>query len=131
MRSIAVAVLVLFGLSCGGPDEETITELSIGCLDATADEVVVHVMFETCLSSSCDTLESAECTLEPEGDGLTVTGTAVVTHSRRRDCTADCGLVEATCSAPAPSTPYVVSDGDRGVLVSDGDLPATCLQPSS
>ena len=59
--------------------------------------------FEGCLSSSCDTLDAAECILTEDGSGLSVSGTAEIT-SQGDVCTADCGFVTASCSLPDGTT---------------------------
>jgi hypothetical protein len=96
------------------PSTETITE-GTACVDAGIETITFT--FDTCLSSSCDTLESATCEATISGETVTVTGEAVVV-SEGDTCTDDCGMATATCTMPAlPDT------GDIQVVVGDETVP--------
>lgn len=88
-----LAVVACFG--CGDRVErntvETIDRLCLSGPDT------VRAKFATCLSSSCDTLVSAQCTLTRDGEDAVITGRAEI-DSQGNECTTDCGFVEATCS---------------------------------
>lgn len=77
---------------------DTITRGAPECVDGNQ----VRVRFDTCLSSSCDKLVSAECTLTADGTTAVIVGEAVV-ERQEGDCTADCGLVDATCAGELDS----------------------------
>lgn len=88
--------LALLTIACEDPiTVDTLTDVGTVCVEG--DEVTVD--FNTCLSSSCDTLTSAECTATLAGDTVTVTAEAVIT-SQGNECTADCGLVTVSCALP-------------------------------
>ena len=74
----------------------TITDEGTVCLD---DAGQVEVTFPGCLSSSCDTLTSATCTAELDGDLIVVHAEATI-DSQGDECTADCGIIQATCDLP-------------------------------
>ena len=74
----------------------TITDEGTVCLN---DAGQVEVTFPGCLSSSCDTLTSATCTAELDGELIVVHGEAVI-DSEGEECTADCGIIQATCDLP-------------------------------
>lgn len=82
----------------------TITDEGTVCLN---DAGQVEVTFPGCLSSSCDTLVSATCTATLEGDQLVVHGEAVI-ESEGEECTADCGIIQATCEMPLIEDPETV-----------------------
>ncbi|MEZ4318335.1 MAG: hypothetical protein R3F61_12565 [Myxococcota bacterium] len=96
--------------ACGGGDgPRTIRLEDVGtfCIDPADGAYVVD--FDQCLSSSCDTLVSAECTGSLDGDVLTLTTLAVI-ESSEGECTADCGAVVAEC------TGWTVSDTENLVV---------------
>lgn len=96
LRLLVLALLV----ACDGTGGTTVTVLDnqgTACVDEAAG--TVQIDFETCLSSSCDTLEGASCNATWSGDTLTVTSTASVV-STGGDCTADCGFATASCDLP-------------------------------
>ena len=101
--------------ACGSePVTDTVTDGS-ACVDEGIETITFT--FDTCLSSSCDTLDSATCTATISGETVTVTGEAVVTREDG-ECTADCGIVTATCEMPAlPDT------GEIEVTVGDTTVP--------
>ncbi|MBM4364580.1 MAG: hypothetical protein FJ090_01580 [Deltaproteobacteria bacterium] len=112
-------ILVLL-LACA-PEVTTRTLEDEGsvCLD---DEGQVQVTFPDCLSSSCDTLVSAECTAELVDGVLEVHAKAVI-ESQGEVCTTDCGLVQATCEMPLVEDPGTVQFSYGGELT---DLDAAC-----
>lgn len=94
--------MLFFLLACmTEPTATTITDEGTVCLNDAGD---VEVTFTGCLSSSCDTLTSATCTAELVGDVVEVHGEAVV-ESVGDTCTADCGLITATCDMPLVEDP--------------------------
>lgn len=106
---------ILLLWACGSePVTTTVTDGS-ACVDAGIETITFT--FDTCLSSSCDTLDSATCTATLSGETVTVTGEAIVT-SEGDECTADCGVVTATCTMPAlPDT------GEIQVVVGGATVP--------
>lgn len=91
------------------PTITTITDEGSVCLN---DDGMVEVTFTGCLSSSCDTLTSATCTATLVDGVIEVHGEAVV-ETVGDTCTADCGMIVATCEMP------LVEDPD-GVVFSFG-----------
>ncbi len=94
MRNYIAVLAIAAYAGCGDRVErntvETIDEV---CL---AGANTVRAKFATCLSSSCDTLVSATCSVSREGEDAVIAGRAEI--DRQGDtCTTDCGLVEATC----------------------------------
>jgi len=93
-------ILALWLVACNGPGAGTVTVIDnqgTACVDEAAG--TVEIDFETCLSSSCDTLEGASCNATWAGDTLTVTSTGSVV-STGGDCTADCGFATTSCELP-------------------------------
>ena len=110
--------LLLLLTACADPIVTTIIEdEGTVCLDGEA----VVIQFPGCLSSSCDTLVSATCTADLQGSTLVVTGRAVI-DSQGEECTADCGLISATCTTPTLPDEVVVQYAGR-----DGALEACTL----
>jgi hypothetical protein len=106
--------LILWWACTEEPVTTTVTE-GTACVDSGIETITFT--FDTCLSSSCDTLDSATCTATISGEVVTVTGEAVVT-SVGDECTADCGIVTAECTMPAlPDT------GNITVTVGDTTVP--------
>ena len=60
----------------------------------------VRVDFQTCLSSSCDTLEGALCVATMQGESVVVTSTATRV-TKGNTCTSDCGFARVTCDLPS------------------------------
>lgn len=112
-------LMALLGACSVQPQVSTdiITRGTPDCVDGNQ----VRVRFDTCLSSSCDKLVSAECTLTVNGTTAVIVGEAVVEHNGDAECTADCGLVDATCSGELESA-VEVRFGDE--LRDLGDLSA-------
>lgn len=72
------------------------------CISGAADQPhTIEVNFGTCLSSSCDRLLSASCTVEQAGTELIVQAKAEVSHAQNQACTEDCGLAGTTCTTEA------------------------------
>lgn len=87
------------------PTIETVEHVDVGtvCVSGTADQPhEIKVDFGLCLSSSCDQLVEASCTVEQSGVDLKVTGKATIRSEGGPNtvCTTDCGMVSATCSGP-------------------------------
>lgn len=111
--------LILFLAACGSDvTSKTITEISDVCVDGNS----LKVTFLGCLSSSCDSLASATCTITAAGDVLTVTGEAVV-DSQGDICTDDCGFIQATCALDASldrdATTVTFGGDDGGPTLAD------------
>ena len=114
--AVAIASLLLLGTAgCPGV-ENTITELEGACVTAEDDNLVVHARFNACLSSSCDTLESTRCELGLEDGVITVTGEAIVRSKKFGACTADCGLVDASCSLELPPGEYTIRGAGEDIV---------------
>lgn len=93
-RSIALVALAAC-LACGDKVERhTVEKVDRVCL---AEPDTIRAKFATCLSSSCDTLVSAACSIEHEGDEAVLTGRAEIDREGN-ECTTDCGLVEVICT---------------------------------
>lgn len=116
--------IALLLLTACGPLTTTRTLEDVGDACHTGDTVTLT--FAGCLSSSCDTLVSADCTATLQGGVVTVRGTAVIT-STGTECTADCGLITADCDAPTVTEPdttiLVVGDDDGGPVWADAFCP--------
>lgn len=111
MTSRRVALLAALLAACTALPQvstDTITRGTPECVDGNQ----VKVRFDTCLSSSCDKLVSAECTLAVSGTTATVTGEAVV-ERRQGECTDDCGLVDVTCDGELDSAVEVQFGDER------------------
>src|SRR5690606_13503088 len=63
--------------------------------------IPVTVQFETCLSSSCDTVKEVACSVTQDGDAWWVDGFARI-ERKSGSCTDDCGSVTAECTFEAP-----------------------------
>ena len=83
----------------------TLTDEGSVCLD---DDGSIVVTFPDCLSSSCDTLLSAECTASLV-DGVIEVHAEAVIESQGNACTTDCGIVQATCAMPLVEDPETVT----------------------
>jgi len=96
------------------------------CLRSAGDTLEVLVQFRTCLSSSCDTLASATCSITAEGTNLLLEDQATIKRKQAESCTSDCGLVTARCSLPdlAPGQYRILRAGDS----EDITLPADEVQ---
>lgn len=103
---------ILAALACAPKSwTTTITDEGTVCLNDAGE---VQVTFPGCLSSSCDTVLSAECSAELVDGVLEVHGTAVI-ESIGGECTADCGYIQATCEAPLIEDPETVVFSYAGV----------------
>ena len=101
----AFTFLVLAACNGGKVTTTTITDQGTVCLQSDG---TLFVDFGTCLSSSCDTLVSQSCTATLDGTTLTVTDAAVI-DSQGTTCTADCGLVQGTCTADTIDDPIGIT----------------------
>ena len=100
-------VSLLLACSGGGQDSAalevkrtTLTDEGTACVQDGA----VQVTFPYCLSSSCDTLVSATCEAELVDGVVVVHGEAII-DTQGVTCTADCGIVQATCALPTVEDP--------------------------
>jgi hypothetical protein len=121
--------MLLILLACFGGfgdsnfETETNTLVDSGAL-CTQEDGTLKVDFQTCLSSSCDTLLSAVCTATLDDDLLTVTATAEIESQIGGMCTDDCGFVEASCDGPYIEDTSVVRVSYGGSTVPFDDLEA-------
>ncbi|MEZ4318780.1 MAG: hypothetical protein R3F61_14800 [Myxococcota bacterium] len=116
------AALVLFTAltACNVVDPVDVTEfVNEGTLCTNANGDVV-VDWQTCLSSSCDTLTDAECTATLDGTDLALESYGRI-ESQGLECTDDCGFAVATCTLPtiADPTQITVTHGTTTVTLSD------------
>ena len=104
-------IFLLVSLAACGPSvvTDTVTE---GSVCRKTDTVVF--MFDTCLSSSCDTVVAEACEATLAGTVITVTGAATIDREQG-ECTDDCGFVEVECDLPDVS-------GLDGVTLVVGDV---------
>jgi hypothetical protein len=97
-RTLAFLALTLLG--CPGTEVITtdLTDRGTACIDD--NEVLVD--FNTCLSSSCDTLLDEVCSATLEGTTLVVTasGTIETLTGKNVACTDDCGFAQVRCDLP-------------------------------
>ncbi len=119
-RWLVAAALVAGGCSSDlMTTRTTLTNVGSACIQGGE----VRVDFGRCLSSSCDTLRDATCSVTLVGAVLQVTASAVVeSDTGPGGCTADCGFARTTCKLPA-------SSGAATSLRYAGNetaLPATC-----
>ena len=80
---------------------QTLTDEGTVCVN---DDGLVEVTFPGCLSSSCDTLVSATCEAT-YADGVVEVHAEAVIESQGDECTADCGIIQATCELPTVDDP--------------------------
>jgi hypothetical protein len=110
---LLLALAACTGSGSGGPSESFV-ELEnegVACLHGSsaqsfvADQPVdVRVDWEgTCLSSSCTRESSASCAVSVTGSTVTIATSASWFDTSRSAsaCTADCGLLSATCETPS------------------------------
>lgn len=106
----------------------------IEAMTLPADEALhVHVAVNECLSSSCDTLEKAECSVQVSGQMVTIRSEFRI-HFKSGSCTTDCKLPTAECLAPAlPAGTYTFKSGNetRTVEIGSGTTPACSLSDFS
>ncbi len=92
---LGLAVLLCASTACVTEQSRDLSGEGVACLDGAT----IKVDFQTCLSSSCDTLEGASCEAALSGDTIMVTSAAtVVSDSGASACTADCGLATTSCA---------------------------------
>lgn len=92
--------IFLLLVGCASPPVTNILE-DVGIVCLSGGEVVID--FQGCLSSSCDTLDSAVCDVTGDAVALELSGTAQIT-SQGDVCTTDCGFVTADCDLPTDVT---------------------------
>lgn len=132
MRTIALLALTLgaSALGCGESETETsYVDVGTACISGEPDAShTVTVDFETCLSSSCDTLLESTCSAELVGNELKITAEATVLSKTSGPCTLDCGRAEATCETPPlPAGDYELVYGESTRTVS---VPADPGEPA-
>jgi hypothetical protein len=79
--------------------EQTFKNDGVVCLSPQGEAVAVEVVFNRCLSSSCDEARAAACTVELDEDRIVVSSQLMVTSETgpQVDCTADCGQAQVSC----------------------------------
>lgn len=102
--SLGTALALLF-LACQ-PRITTTELIDTGMVCWMGDDLIID--FQSCLSSSCDTLTGADCTVTLDGSNLTFQGLATI-QSQGNECTADCGFVTATCEVPTLDDPAAIT----------------------
>ena len=83
-----------------------------------AEGAPVFFVFKTkeCLSSSCDTEREVRCSVQRDGDVLTVETEASWVRRTIGGCTEDCGILSTTCQSPALAAgTYTVKHGADSV----------------
>lgn len=108
-------LVCLMALACNPTTTQTVTSITAFCVEGDT----VTALFAGCLSSSCDTLDAVSCSV----DGVRISGEATIS-SQGNECTDDCGLITAECSA-AGATDLTIADppdGARGRVPSCDDL---------
>lgn len=111
------------GSACPAPEGHT-GYLGDPMTFEAGDAIVITVIHDACLSSSCDVDRHMTCE-------VTLDGTQLLVHSEggyiERDgyvtCTDDCGWLQAECtSPPLPAGDYVILHGDDEVQLT---IPST------
>ena len=131
MSRLFVLLVALGG--CGNEVTWTpLTQEDVGatCIQGGGDEpAVVKVNAGVCLSSSCSRRGEERCEVAVDGDRLVVTSFFSWEEATgdRLDCTLDCGMMIAACSAgDLPAGDYtLVHGGDEGEVT----LPAPPCDP--
>jgi hypothetical protein len=111
---------------------DTFEDQGTACISGAADQAhEVQVDFDTCLSSSCDDLQSASCTVEQSGTELTVHAKASVSRAQGQPCTEDCRRAQTTCKTGtlAAGTYTLVYAGQRSDIVVPLAEPACTKTP--
>ena len=112
-----LVVLASWAGGCETPDLPDVLELTNqGSLCLQNDSLFVD--FETCLSSSCDTLAEATCSTNVDETMLSVQSYARI-ESQGDDCTQDCGFASAVCETPADTSDLSVSYAGDTVAFSE------------
>ncbi len=122
--------LAILPVACDDVVETEHVNTGQACVSGSPDQPhEIAVDFQQCLSSSCDELLDASCTVTVEGNTLTIESTATI-RSSGTECTADCGAVATTCTTPplAAGTYDVVYDDHMTQLevTEQQDTPSTC-----
>ena len=90
-------VLALCALGCTEPAPTVVEFVNEGALCLDGSQIVVD--WQTCLSSSCDTLTDSDCTATLDNGVLTLDSYGRI-ESQGAECTDDCGFASATCELP-------------------------------
>jgi hypothetical protein len=89
----------LLALATGCTEILLLDNTGTACVDEANAEVFVD--FQTCMSSSCNTVLSRSCTATVDGDTLVVTSAAEVeSQTGPGNCTLDCMTVSVACDLP-------------------------------
>lgn len=106
MRFVFMSVGLLAGCPIvGGVDVTEFVDEGELCIGSDGRLVVD---WQTCLSSSCDTLTDATCEATLDGGTLTVTSYGRI-ESSGTTCTDDCGFASAACDLPTVEDPSTVT----------------------
>lgn len=89
---------LFFAFACTEPTIERFEDTGVFCFDTTQGTYAVD--FQTCLSSSCDRVIEASCTIESENGVLVVHATAEVERATSGTCTDDCRFLRPSCELP-------------------------------
>jgi hypothetical protein len=134
-RSVRLALysVILVGSACTPKDDDTakpkqepnakidtLEDQGAACISGAVDQAhTVEIDFATCLSSSCDKLESASCTVEQSGTELIIHAKASVSRKLGEPCTEDCRRAQTTCNTGtlAAGTYTLVYAGQRSDIV--------------
>ena len=102
--------------------------------DLQADEPLeIMVLFGECLVGGCNRTVDTSCSVEVDGDTVTITSTGiyeVVDPGRGGACTDDCGALTARCTVPAlaeGSYTFVHGDDSYEVDVPGSEEESSCL----
>jgi len=106
-----LGLLGLLAIACAARADEMLIDEGEACVTVRSGGAhQVEVDAGICLSSSCDELVSATCTVTLEDRSLTVASEFTVRRNGKGVCTADCGSAMARCLVPA------VADGTYSLV---------------
>lgn len=129
--TLALALTCLALSSCVKIEQNEVTELASVCVssgngsDGVTTQLTFNVEFDTCLSSSCDTLVESSCEASVADGVIEVSGVATIDAQVSGACTLDCGIVEAQCQLEVDNGTYTVRSGDLQFEYEVG-TPAAC-----
>lgn len=126
-RTVLLSILTATAaaVACQPQSTEIVTEIGAFCGRGPVGTLEIEVWFATCMSSSCDTLESSECTLSESNGIVNIEATAEIT-SKGRHCSADCRSVTAHCSLERPPGTYVLEHAGRRIELTLPTIEEVC-----
>lgn len=90
-------------------------------------ELRAQVVFDTCISSTCDEIQDKNCSARIDGSKVVIESEAEIL-SKGGTCSPDCGIVSATCEVPAlESGEYRLEHGDKSRTFQLPSDEAICL----